>query len=421
MKLTNENVNYSATVVRIHNLIPAENSDNLAIFPIHGMSCIVAKEAYDVGQMGIVFPAECQLSDDFCSNNNLYTRSGGTNKDPNAKGYIEHKRRVKAIKLRGNKSTGLFMPLTSLDYLGIDTNQLVEGESFTHINGTEVCRKYVVKTREPKTNKTRGQTKKFRRIENKTFPEHWDTDMFLRNMDRYKDTDELIITQKLHGTSARFTNQAVLRKLTWKDKVAKFFGANVSEYEYDTLAGSRRVIKDIKAESDHAHFYGSDLWNQWLEKVEHVIPKNWVLYGEIVGWVGDSLIQKGYSYRLPKGENELYIYRITIVNEDGVVTDLSWDQIKHFCTYNGLKYVPELERCPFYNFFPDKWVDINYNDCGYSQAVPLDPNSPCDEGVCIRREGGEPYVTKLKSPEFYLHETVLMDEGVIDTESAESV
>ena len=420
MKLTNEEVNYSASVVRIHNFNDLEGADRLVGFSCFGMQAIVAKGSYEVGQLGILFPTECQLSLDFATKNNLHAHSE-LNEDKEAKGYLGDKRRVQAIKLRGNKSTALFMPLSSLEYLGINTNELKEGDSFTHINGIEICRKYVIVRNEPgQKNKTKGTTKKFKRIDNKIFPEHWDTDSFFRNVGQYKENDELIVTQKLHGTSARFTNQLVLRKPTWKDKVAKFFGVQVQEYGYDTVAGSRRVIKDVKAETNHEHFYSADVWNRWLEKVQHVIPKNWVLYGEIVGYTEDGgQIQKNYNYDCPVGTSQLYIYRVTIVNPDGIVLDLSWKQIKDFCVNNGLKHVPELWSGKFSEFNVDDWMDRDYHNTGYPQAIPLDKNSPCDEGVCIRREGFSPYVTKAKAPEFLLHETNQLNKGEIDTESQE--
>jgi hypothetical protein len=44
-------------------------------------------------------------------------------------------------------------------------------------------------------------------------------------------------------------------------------------------------------------------------------------------------------------------------------------------------------------------------------------DSPCDEGICIRREHIVPYLTKVKSPMFYEFETKQLDSGEADTES----
>jgi hypothetical protein len=50
-------------------------------------------------------------------------------------------------------------------------------------------------------------------------------------------------------------------------------------------------------------------------------------------------------------------------------------------------------------------------------VVSLSKESPCDEGICIRREWIVPYLTKLKSPLFYEFETKSLDQWIVDTES----
>lgn len=223
----------------------------------------------------------------------------------------------------------------------------------------------------------------------------------------------------IHNTSARFTNAKVKRKLSLWEEWLKWFGVKVEEYEWDTLAGSRRVIKDTKAEKDHVHYYDEDVWNATLEEIAHLIPKNWVIYGEIIGWTGDKPIMKNYTYQIPKGQKEFYVYRITVVNDDGVVLDMAWDQIKEFCNNNGLKHVPELWRGLHKNFNADDWMNIKFKESGF-KSLPLDKKSPCDEGVCVRREGITPYVTKAKSPDFLVHETKQLDSGEADMETEES-
>jgi hypothetical protein len=43
-----------------------------------------------------------------------------------------------------------------------------------------------------------------------------------------------------------------------------------------------------------------------------------------------------------------------------------------------------------------------------------------DEGVCIRVDGIAPYILKVKGPEFYAHETKMLDEEALDVEAEES-
>lgn len=417
MKLENKNTNYCATVIRIQNLISCDGLDNLVALPFFGYSALVNKE-HQIGDIGLFFTTETQLSKDFMYHNNL-NRGKILNKDIDESGYID--KRIKSIKLKGNISTALFMPLSSLEYLGIDTNQFKEGDSFTHVNDIEVCKKYVIRLTNEKGNKTRYQNKRFERIDNKLFPEYIDTDNYFKNKDRYKNDDEIIASLKIHGSSARFTNQKVLRKLSRLEKVLKYFGVKINDTEYDVIAGSRRVIKDTKSNKQNDNYYSTDLWNENLQKIAHLIPKNVCLYGELVGWCGQSPIQKNYTYQIPQGQNQLYIYRITTVNEDGFELIWSWDNMIEWCEKNGLKTVPVMWRGKHKDFKVDDFLNIKYFENGFSQALPLDNGAPCDEGLVIRGDGMIPYVTKAKSPNFFIHETKQLDSGQIDMETEESV
>lgn len=422
VKLENKNPNYCATIVRIHNLVELEGLDNLVGMPTMGFQALISK-SHSVGELGVLFTAETKLSDDFCHNNNLY-RKPELNKDKEAKGYIDSpSNRIKSIKLKGHISSALFIPLDSLSYLNIDANDFKEGDSFTHVNGVEVCCKYVIRfNNESRGNKVKGKTKKFSRIDALLFPEHQSTDNYWKNIHNIKDDDWIIATTKVHGTSARFANTLVKRKLTWKEKIAKFFGVKVQETEHDTIAGSRKVIKDIKGSDNFDHFYDVDVWNHHLKLIEHLIPENWIIYGEIVGWASHNKpIQKNYTYQIPLGKSVFYVYRISVINSKGLTVDLSWDQIKEFCKNNGLLYVPEIWQGYHKDFDESIYMNKKFvEDLGLTQCLPLDKNAPADEGIVVRVNGIKPYLLKAKSPVFLLHETKQLDTGEIDIETLES-
>lgn len=424
MKFEVKNSNYCATIVKIHNLLELENCDNVVGFPVFGYQAIVGKDS-KIGQLGVLFTAETQLSENFCKENNLF-RKKELNKNSDKMGYFDENRRVKALKFRGHKSSALFMPIESLSYLNINTNEFKEGDTFDTINGVEICKKYVIKDyKNNRENKVRGQSKIFKRVEAKLFPEHLDSENFFRNTHKYKDNDYIYVTQKLHGTSGRFGNILVKKQLKWWEKTLKNFGVNVVENEYDYIAGSRRVIKDPKTESNYNHYYNSDIWNQWLEKVKHLIPKDYIFYGEIIGWTEDnSPIQKNYTYNIESGKSELYIYRICKINQDGFSCDLSWVQVKEMCKSLGLKYCPDMWE-GFYNEFTeyrflDGILDEKFYELGYTECVKCDNNSPVDEGVCIRIDRIQPYITKAKSAVFLEHETKQLDRGEVDLESLQT-
>jgi hypothetical protein len=416
MKLTTENANYCCTVVRIHNLIPLNGLDNLLGFPCFGNLAIVNKE-HSVGELGLFFTAETKLSDNFCRENNLY-RDAELNKDKDKTGYID-KNRVKSLKIRGNISTALFMPLSSLSYLGVNPEDFKEGDTFTHVNGEEVCSKYLIYVPgEKRKNKQKGQTRK-RIVDENVFKQHIETEFFLRNLKNFKDNDWIIVTEKIHSTSGRFGHIKVDRELKWYEKVCKKLGIKINEKEYRRISGSRRVVK---VDSSEQSFYDTDVWAQTLDKIQHLIPKDCVIYGEIAGWGGDKPLQKDYTYQIPLGTTQFYIYRIATVNDDGFMVDWSWNQIKSFCKNNGLLYVPEIYQGYFKDFDYRDYENKKFREeLGLTQCLPLDKEAPCSEGVVIRLENNlTPYLTKFKSPEFYLHEGNEITAGRIDIESQES-
>lgn len=410
-----ENANYAATVVKIESLNPLDNSDNLLGAPLLGMQAIVSKDT-EVGAIGVVFVAGTQLSDEYTSRNNLY-RHKEFNEDKTQGGFIEDNRRVKAMKLRGNRSDALFMPLSSLAYTKVNISELKVGDAFEELNGHEICKKFEIKTKSPIFEKNKHKV--FSRVDDKMFPRHYDTDQYYRVLDRFKPYTEIIVTQKLHGCLLRFSNIPVKRRLSLAEKWVSKVGVKVQKEEYDHVYGSNRVIKDAN-NPNQEHFYDVDIWTLAGKKYDSVVPGNFIIYGELIGWTPDgSPIQKGYTYRLPKGTSEFYVYRVAQINNKGLLTDLSWDQVKEFCRDRGMKTVPELWRGKHQDFNPEEWLDTNYHDIlhgGYADAVPLDKESPCDEGVCIRVDGLAPYLAKLKSPMFYAHEDKMLDEEALDME-----
>lgn len=416
MKLkTPENINYAATIVEIKTLNPLENSDNLLSAPLLGMQAIVSKNT-KIGSIGVVFVAETQLSDEFVSRNNLY-RHKENNEDKSKAGFIEDNRRVRAIKLRGNRSDALFLPLSSLSYTKVNLSELKVGDTFEELNGYEICKKYEVKRKVSQLDK--NKKKVFSRVDDRLFPRHYDTSQYYRVLDNYKPYTEIIITQKLHGTLGRYANIPVKRTLSWTEKILNKLGVKIQTEEYDNIYGSNRVIKDAN-NPNQEHFYNKDIWTEVGKRFDGLIPENFIVYGEIVGWVENNKpIQKNYTYQIPNGANEFYIYRVAQINPRGVLTDLSWSQVKEFCNDRGIKHVPELWRGKHQDFSPDEWLDANYHDDlhgGYSNALPLDKESPYDEGICIRVDGLAPYISKLKSPKFYEHETKMLDAEVLDIE-----
>lgn len=418
MKLEVTSPNYAATIVRTRVVLPLERCDNLVGLPFFGMQAIVSIGAKE-GELGILFPTEAQLSNEFCEANNLF-RHAELNIDKAKQGYLEDNRRVRAIKLRGNRSDALFMSLDSLAYLGIKTNELIEGQVFNTINGHEVCRKYFVPVR------VQGPANKIHRVrdirvEGKHMPEQPDIHHFLREVEGLPQDAPVIVTQKLHGANIRIANIIVRRRLTIRDRIAKMLGVRVQEQTYDYIYGSHKVIKDAESATQQ-HYYDFDIWSLEGAKLKGLIPTGFILYGELVGWTPTGrAIQPGYTYNLPPSEAKIYIYRIATVNQEGFLCDLSWDAVREFCKNTGIAHVPELCRTSVNRLTEgllEVFTDARFTDFEWSAdpPVPLAPQSPCDEGICIRLGGLKPIILKYKSPTFVAHETRVLDTGEANIE-----
>jgi len=232
MKLTTTDANYCATVVKIDKLFPLENCDNLMGFSVFGYTAIVSKDTKP-WTIGVVFTAETQLSDEYCKANNMY-REPTLNKDVTQKWYIENNRRVRAMKLRWNVSSALFMPIQSLINVWAISSEdvLFVGDTFNEIDGKYICFKYIVPTKQfSQGNHTKGKTKQFVKIDNKTFPEHRDTENYFRNCSKYIPWDTITVSQKLHWSNGRFGYVKCKKKLNRIHRIAKAIGISVDPTE----------------------------------------------------------------------------------------------------------------------------------------------------------------------------------------------
>lgn len=409
-----KNPNYSAVVVRLSAVNPLAGCDNIVGAPALGFQAIVSKDTQP-GTVGIVFTAETQLSDEYARVNNLH-RDATLNADPEANGYLEANRRVRAIKLRGHRSDALFMPLTSLAYTGINPDDLNVGDTFDTLNAHEVCRKYEIVKAGPSFIE-KNKTKAASRVYGLHFREHFDTDNYFKVRDNIPADADIVVTAKWHGSSFRMGNTLVQRPLSRLERLAKRFGVRVQETEYAHVVGSRRVIMDFN--DPKADLSKPNLWTEMGARLGDILPEGVTIYGEIIGWnVNGSAIQREYTYGILEGVAELYVYRASFTNPQGRSIDLGWDQVVELCRDLGLKTVPVLWRGVHDDFDPDQFLDIRFLDAGYEEALPLGPNKKLvDEGVVVRVEGLSPHFSKAKSPIFRQYETRELDKGEVDIES----
>lgn len=434
MKLNKpKNPNYCATVVKIETLVELENCDNVQGAIIMGNQVIVSKDI-QVGDIGLYFPLETQLSKEYLSANNLY-RKKELNSDPEARpGYFEENGRVRCVKFRSlHKSEGLYMPLSSLEFLQSEGAGLKLGDEFDELDGVEICRKYVVKkSRTPSSGKQNKSTKKYQsKLVDNQFRFHQDTSMLYKNLHRFNKDTLIHVSYKLHGTSGISSYILCKKKLSIWNKIGKFLGFDIKTEDYDYIYSSRKVIKNEELNPNAQHYYNQDIWGIANEQLKPFLYKGITLYYEIVGFLPDGgYIQKGYDYGCKEKEHAIYIYRITYTNIDGKVFEFSSKQVQEFCKKRGLNPVPELYYGSILDFmnqpenikllegtkeFNEHFLDVvkkRYNE----KNCYMCRNSVPEEGCVIRIEGEEFEAYKQKSNRFYELETVQLDKGEINIE-----
>ena len=420
LEIIESDSNYVATIVKLPELRKVDWLDNLMVANVFGYNCLVSKDS-NPDSLYVFFPAESVLSEKFLSWNNLYRKSE-LNCEKDKKWFFDESGRVKAVKFKWVVSSGLLIPVSSLQIIG-KYLELKEGESFHIMDWEKVCWKYrrpVAPEKLTKSQRISKRLEKFDIVIPNQFRFHVDTPQFLRFIQDFKEWDRVVITEKLHWTSAVFSNVLVKKKLWIIDRIAKIFWASVNDTEYRHLYSSRTVIKndDIDDERNKwGGYYWEDLWWIYAKQLESKIEKGITLYGEIVGYKPSwAYIQKGYHYGCKEWESKFYVYRMTYTTPDGIVVEFTDSQIRQYCSLRSLAVVPLLQSMTYYNddeFLNDTWLLDNIE-----VMCPLNDNKVPREWVVIRRDGQETYSAyKLKSQLFLTWETKQLDEGWEDLES----
>lgn len=367
-------------VVKIDELHPHSNADRLQIATIFSQSVIVGLDA-KIGDIGIFFPTDLQLSEEYCKENDLVRR-----KDENgnaAGGYLEPgKRNIRAMRLRGERSEGLFMPLESLAYTG--ATKFSVGDTIDILNGHEICRKYIPRSQRHSNPRSGNKTRKKSVPIAPLFKEHVDTEQLVYNLNDFRPGDLIEITLKLHGTSQRtgYLPKFTKYKRSLLDRILRREGT--PQYEWGYVTGTRRVVlKDFDAAGG---YYGNNAFRAPAAAAfEGKLWKGETVYYEVVGFtdtgtpimgevanskISDKEFTKKYgkttvfSYGCaPDGknitaywdnentqpaiienvpQNDFYVYRMTMTNEDGEVVEYPPSFMRYRCEQMGVKCVPLL-------------------------------------------------------------------------------
>ncbi len=356
---------YVAYITELKNLRKHPNADRLQLGDCFGNTVCVNLD-YTEGQLGVYFPTDGQLSVEFAEQNNLLRK-----KDENGNnigGYMDpDKRNVTAIRLRGEKSDGLFLPLSCLDYCyphikGGAASMLNVGDTIDVVEGHEICQKYIPKRnhRQGGGNSEGNRTRKKKVPVAPLFSEHADTEQLAYNLAAFRPGDLVEITLKMHGTSQRTGMVPVFtgfKRSLW-DKLRRRDG--VPQYNWGEVSGTRRTVLD----NYDGGFYGSNAFREQHSKVfDGKLHKGETVYYEVVGFtdsgtpimadcankkLNDKEFLKKYgetttfSYGCEPPHSDMYVYRMTMTNEDGDVVEYTPDYMRYRCEQMGVKTVPVL-------------------------------------------------------------------------------
>ena len=421
---------YSAYITTLKGLRKHSNADRLQCCLVFGNNVIVDL-SYKDGQRVIYFPADGQLSEEFCEENNLVRK-----KDENGNnigGYLDpNKRNITALKLRGEKSDGLVLPIEVLSKY-TDINKLKDGEQITLLNGYEICKKYIpvqnVKDKKKVSSKKIVQKKV---VSYPFFKQHSDTAQLAYNENAFRKGDTCYITLKMHGTSAR-TSTAL--EVTKKRRKLPFL-KNKETRRYKCVSGTRRtVLKDF-----NGGYYGDDTFRQKYHNFfKERLPKGVEIFYEIVGYVNENKTIMGkcnnkklkdkdfvkkygeetvFSYGCEPGQSDCYVYRMTMTNEDGIVVELPWEQVQIECEKMGVKCVPTFEK-----FLFTTWEDLMKRVEKYYEGTDPIGKTHIREGVVVRIDNREKFTAyKHKGFEFKVLEGIIKENAdAPDMEEAEDL
>ena len=379
---------HAGYIVKVEHLRPHTNADRLLVATFFGNDTCVSLDVH-VGDLGVYFPTDLQLSEEFCAANNLVRKKDDAGN--NIGGYMDpNKRNVTTIKLRGEKSDGLYLPISCFEYTGVDLDSLTVGTHIATVNGHEICCKYIPRTNPKGSAKTKegNRTRKRRAPVAPLFLEHADTEQLAYNLDAFKAGQQIEITLKMHGTSQRTGYLPVFQKYkrTLWDRIMRREGTPI--YDWGYVTGTRRTVLD----TFEGGFYGSDEFRKpHAQFFEGKLRKGEEVYYEVVGFqtsgapimgsvdnkkTNDKDFMKQYgktttfSYGCaPNGEkllhgndhegafsipvkvpqSDFYVYRMTMVNEDGDMVEYTPDYMRYRCEQMGAKCVPVFYK----GYIPD--------------------------------------------------------------------
>ena len=283
-----------ATIQIIRDITPIEGADAIVLAHINGWAAVVKADEFSVGQY-VVF---CEI-DSWVPHEIAPFLSKG--KEPRE--YLGVKgERLRSVKLRGQLSQGLILPLNILPQ-----GNYPEGEDVSEKLG-------IVKYEPPVPVQLAGQVKgNFPSLVSKTEEERVQN---IRGLEKYLD-EVFVETEKLHGTSVSF----VLNENSEMEVCSRNLSLKEDENNlYWKLAKKNDALSMLKSVRNYYEATG-------------VSVKSVAIQGEGVG----QGVQKGWEYGIQIPEFFLFTIQVNGVK-------IAEEDFQYISTTLGVKSVPQVRR-----------------------------------------------------------------------------
>jgi RNA ligase (TIGR02306 family) len=369
-----ENQNSVCFIAKVNEIKAIEGADNIELAVVGGWNAITKKGEYKEGDLTIIATTDAVIPE------KLSESMGVTS-------YLRKGNRVRTVKLRGVYSECLIIPTKYL------SGNLTMGDYDFIIEGRDCMEVLSITKYEPPVKQIQlANGRKIKWRDNQNFHIYYKFPN-LKNVTGMFTGDDLVeITRKIHGTNARY-GIVKKSKLTFLDKLKKFFGLANKWVEYEYIYGSHNVEKG----SDSQGFYSEDVWRKIAQKYK-IKEKLWdyvknqnveigegiILYGEIYG----AGIQKNYEYGLTDIE---FVGFDVKENGEYLSTYNAWNSIQ---THLELPYVEILHYGDWSQEVQDNYVFNNFIE---GTKVP-------HEGIVIKYHTGERQkVAKVINPDYLIY------------------
>lgn len=382
---------YFGIICKLKDVHKDEKSENLYLAKACGEGVIVGANVNET-ELVLYLPSDGQIDHWFGDKFTLFRY----NEDGSQQGgYLEKSGQVRAIRLRGNQSSGIVISLECV-YAEFGDQGWNEGDHVSTINEKEFCRKYIParKTSNPiSNNKKEYKGKKVEKILYPEFEMHKDTSQLMYCLDTFSPGDVINLSLKMHGTSQRSMRTYAVIPNNWIRKLFHLKKKTKPVY----ICGTRRTVM-----TDEAGFYGTNEFRKkHHEKLAAYIEEGMEVFYEVVGYYGESegstimpsvdnsklndkkFVKKygkttTYSYGCEPGESQMYVYRITA---DNGAREYTPTEIAAWCRWAGAPHVPYIETFTF-TTIDDLLERINH----YFEDL-TDPigKTHIKEGVVVRR------------------------------------